>query len=295
MAIPQTSSPAARPQGPDELVRGLHHLPSSPEVLPKVLDALNDDDVTIEGVATLICLDQGVAGSVLQLSNSAYYGNGERSSRIEDAVSRVGLLTVGELVTAAVASNLMSGELATYGFNREQLWRQSFTCAIAAEKIAVYAGLEGRPAYTIGFFHMAGLIAIDAWNSAAGGALRLDHGSFPLHGVEQERRAFGFHNADAAASLLRRWSFHPAIIEPIRWQYDPHGAGLHAPMAGVLHVAKWLKEAASDAEGRRPAALPDARILGDLRIDPTDLDLLCVETKGDVENAIQLLGSLSEA
>jgi HD-like signal output (HDOD) protein len=295
MPIPHTPSLASRLQGPGALVRSLNHLPSSPEVLPKVMEALKDDSATIDGVAALICLDQGVSGSVLQLSNSAYYSNGERSSRIEDAVSRVGLLTVGELVTAAVASNLMSGDLVTYGFSRDQLWRLSFTCAIAAEKIAVYAGLEGRPAYTIGFFHMAGLIAIDAWNVKNGGALRLSHGSFPAHCMEEENRAFGFNNADIAASLLRRWSFHPAIIEPIRWQYDPHGAGLHAPMAGVLHVAKWLKEAASDTEGRRPAVLPDPEILGDLRIDSTDLDLLCVETKGDVENAIQLLGSLAEA
>ena len=285
----------ARFSGPDELVRSLNHLPSSPEVLPKVMEALKDDNATIDGVAALICLDQGVAGSVLQLSNSAYYSNGERSSRIEDAVSRVGLITVSELVTAAVASNLMAGDLETYGLDREMLWRLSFTCAIAAEKIAVHGGLEGRPAYTIGFFHMAGLLAIDAWNTRARAGLRFRPGSFPHRSIEEERAALGFDNAAAAAALLRRWAFHPTIVEPIRWQYLPREAGVHAPMAGVLHVAKWLKEAAQAGDGERPEMLPDAAILSSLSLDPGDLDLLCIETKGDVENAIQLLGSLAEA
>ena len=133
--------------GPDEMVSTLDHLPSSPEVLPKVMDALKDDSASIDSIAALISFDQGVAAAVLQLSNSAYYNNGERSSRIEEAVSRVGLVKVCELVTNAIASELLAWDLPTYSIKRDALWRQSFTCALASEKIAVLVGLEGRSAY----------------------------------------------------------------------------------------------------------------------------------------------------
>ncbi len=278
--------------GPDEMVSGLDHLPSSPEVLPKVMDALKDDSASIDSIAALISFDQGVAAAVLQLSNSAYYNNGERSSRIEEAVSRVGLVKVCELVTNAVASELLAWDLPTYSIRRDSLWRQSFTCALASEKIAVLVGLEGRSAYTVGFFHMVGLIAIDAWNTKNAKNLSFRHGSFPRRSIDEEHRVLGFTNAAAAAVLLRRWSFHPAIVQPIRWQFAPKEAGIHVPLACVLHVAMWMKEAAHAAPDAIPP-LPEPPILACLGLCANDLEQLRVETKGDYENAVQLLNSLT--
>ena len=289
----QSSAPA--PVGPEDLVSRLENLPSSPEVLPRVMDALKDESSSIDTVSALISLDQGVAASVLQLSNSAYYGSGERSYRIEDAVSRVGMLKVCELVTNAVASNLFSRHVATYGIGDEELWSMSFTCARAAEKVAAQAGLEAASAYTAGFFHMAGLVAIDAWNSESRMNLRLGHGHFPLGSSAEEKRELGFTNASVAGVLLRRWSFHSKIVEPISCQYAPREAGENTPLACVLHVATWLKDAAHLPEADRPAEQPDPSILAELGLVAGDLQPLCVEVKGDYENAVQLLRSLAEA
>ena len=278
--------------GPDDLVRRLERLPSSAEVLPKILDLLKDESASMESVSALISMDPGVAASVLQLSNSAYYSNGDRSYNIGEAVTRVGLLKAYELVANAVAGRLFLRDLATYGIAAAALWRSSFTCALAAEKLALRTGFEGPTAYTSGLFHLSGLMAIDLWSEEGGKGVRIASEGFPRETTEDEKRQLGFTHAAVAGALLRRWSFHSKIVEPIRWQHLPKNAGAYTKMACVLHVAKWLA-AAAHLEPDAPAPpLPEESILTALRLPVGDLADLRMEVRADYDSAVNLLNNL---
>ena len=280
--------------GPDDLVRDLGRLPSSPAVLPQLMALLNESSTSLHEVVDLILLDAGIAARVLQVANSAYYGRGLRCEAVDEAVYRIGFLKTYEMVSFAVASRLLIRPLVTYGISAEDLWRRSVVGAIAAEIIALRCDLNPNLAYTSGLFHGVGLVAIDTWARNRESAPRIYSSGYPAETTSCEISTFGFTNASVAASLLRSWKFTDALVEPIRWQFKPADASArHQPLSCVLSVAKWLRDAVVSAPGSALPRTPDARAIQLLGQSPGEVESLIDETRQAFDRAIFTLGDMT--
>lgn len=284
-----TFPPFSDPTKPtaDELVRQLKHFPSAPRVLPRLKRLLSDTNSSMDEVVSFIRLDPGIAARVLQMGNSAYYGNGNHCFTIDEAVNRVGYGQIYELVSYAVASQVLIRPLATYGLEADELWKRSVACAIAAEFIAGQTGVDKDIAYTIGLLHSVGMVAVDEWvfQQRPGEPVLLT-GTLPREAVDAERALFGFHQGDAGAALLRLWEFPAAMTEPVRWQYAPRTTIGHQREACLLHAAKWLRTAACSPAPLPPR--PDPLILQPLRLTPAHLECWLPE----VHRRLAAVGSL---
>jgi HD-like signal output (HDOD) protein len=279
--------------GPDDLIRDLGHLPSSPAVLPQLMSLLNDPATSLDVVVDLIVLDAGIAARLLQVANSAYYGRGTRCEAIGEAVYRIGFLRTYELVSFAVASRLLLRPLATYGISAEELWRRSVASAIAAELLANRCDLNTNLAYTAGLFHGIGLVAIDTWTRNRESPTRIRSVGYPMETTTDEISELGFTNAAAAASVLRSWKFPEALVESIRWQFKPSAAAPNnQSIACVLSAAKWLRDAVVLSSGQALPRLPDAWILQSLGQTSADLESLIDDTRRAFDKATFLLGDV---
>ena len=96
-------------------------------------------------------------------------------------------------------------------------------------------------------------------------------GGFPDDCSAEEKNTIGFTNASVTAALLKHWDFPANIIEPIRWQYAPNFAGYHQKAACLLHVAKWLRDAAPITRDDLLPPPPADWILGSLGLLSEDL------------------------
>ena len=280
--------------GPDDLIHDLTQLPSSPAVLPRLMEILRDNLSALEDSAALIKLDSGIAARVLQMANSSYYGKRDRCYDVEAAVGRIGVLKVYEIVAYAAAAPLLMRRLSTYAVEAEDLWRRSVSCALASEQIALRVGHDANLAYTAGLLHAAGMVAIDLWAADHSRALRLRWQGLPDESTPDEKRLIGFTNANVAAALLKGWGFWTTIVEPVRWQYEPRFAGGNVNLACTLHVAKWLRDAAhaSDAALRPP--LPQQFALDHLHLTPDGLDEIAVDVREAWAHAVELLDEAPE-
>jgi len=272
--VVQLASPAQPSLTPnlDEVVRGLEHLPSAPKVLPRLKQMLCDGNTAMDEVVSMVRLDPGIAARVLQFGNSAYFNHGLRCYTVDEAVQRVGYDQIYELVSTAVASQVLVRSLATYSLEADDLWAHSITCALAAESIAEQTNADRNIAYTIGLLHSLGMVVIDEWAARNRPELRFTARTLPLEACEAERRVLGFHQAEAGATLLRSWDFPAAMAEPVRWQYLPNGTAVHFPLAALLHVAKWLRATVLHPELNSPR--PHATLLGRLSLTNAQLDRL---------------------
>ena len=278
----------ARPQPtPDEVVRELKHLPSTPRVLPRLKRLLGDANSSLQEIVRLIRLDPGIAARVLHTGNSAYYGQGTRCYTVDEAVQRVGYNRIYELVAHAVASQVLVRPLEVYGLESDELWQQSIACALGAELLAERAGVDRDVAYTVGLLHAVGMVAIDEWAFREGAGLRFLSSGLPLEYCEAERATFGFHQGEAGAALLRLWDFPTVMSEPVRWQYLPCGTSTHHPLAVIVHIAKWLRTAACQPEaGTVP---PDRTLLQFLRLSPAHLGRIAAEVQDRLNSLSSLL------
>ncbi|HEY3756440.1 MAG TPA: HDOD domain-containing protein [Opitutaceae bacterium] len=277
--------------GPDDIVRELRQMPSAPKVLPKLLEILRDDHASIDDVVALIKVDAGMAARVLQIANSAYYSAGPetRSPTMEESVYRVGLVKVYELVAFAATSQLLMRTLKVYGLSPDDMWRQSVTCALAAERLAARKDSDFNAGYTAGLLHVIGLVAIDAWTVATNNPIRLRVSSLPTESTEAEKRHLGFTNASVAGALLRSWGFPASIVEPIRWQYSPSFAGKHQRMAAILMAAKWLRDAAHIDNPEEHPEAPDAAVLKLIPCAREELSEMLPDVKAGFDRASLLL------
>ena len=280
-----TSQPGALT--PDDIVRDLRHLPSAPKVLPRLKQLLGDSNSSMNEIVMLIRLDPGIAARVLQVGNSVYYSKGVRCFTVDEAVNRVGYEQVYELVSYAVASQVLVRPLEVYEIEADDLWKQSVACAIAAEILAGRTGQDRDVAYTVGLLHCLGMVAIDDWCSRQRPTLRLRTAGYPREATESERAAFGFTQAEAGATLLRHWDFPHSMGEPVRWQYSPRASAGHTRMACLLHCAKWLRSAACGAENARPP-LPHDSVMQMVPLRANELNAILAE----VEQRLQQVSSM---
>ena len=240
-------------------------------------------------VVSLIRLDPGIAARVLQIGNSAYYSQGLRCYTIDEAVNRVGYDEVYHLVSTAVASQVLIRPLVAYGMEADELWRKSVACALSAEFLAEHQGISADVAYTVGLLHGVGMVAIDEWAFRQQVGMFFAAGDLPLETCEAERATLGFHNAEAGAALLRLWEFPPVMTEPVRWQYLPRGTAAHFQLSGLLHLAKWVRDASALEEGQ--PQLPDGQVMRALNITRTDLETTANRVRERLAELSSLLDS----
>ncbi len=256
---------------PDEFVREVKHLPSTPKVLPRLKDLLSDPNSSMIEIVALIRLDAGIAARVLQVGNSAYFAKSGRCDTVDVAVNRVGFDQVYELVSYAAAATVLTRKLEVYGISGDELWKASVVTAIAAEILGERTDQDQSVAYTAGLLHAIGMVVIDEFVHRGGYQTRLGSTGFPKEASEAERAALGFTQASVGAALMRAWSFSAEMAEAVRWQYQPRGAGGHIKMASLLYIAKWLKTIVCSGVEEPP---PDPAILQIFKFTLEDLKKL---------------------
>lgn len=254
---------------PDEVVRELQHIPSTPRVLPRLKRLLSDTNSSMQEIILLVRLDPGIAARVLRMGNSAYYSHGLRCFTVDEAVNRVGYNQIYEVVAHAVSSQVLIRPLEVYTMESDALWQQSIACALGAELLAERVGIDRDIAYTVGLLHAVGMVAIDEWAFRIARGLRFISVGMPQECTEAERATLGFNQAEIGAALLRLWEFPTIMSEPVRWQYAPGGTAAHYQLAAVVHVAKWLRTAA--CQPKNPPLLPERSLLQALNLSPGHL------------------------
>ena len=110
------------------------YAPRRPNLLPQLMRALNDEDVSRRELAALIARDPSLVGSLLKMANSAFYRVTSRPvESIERAVVILGSDGLRSLMTAALMQPIfqVSG---TGGFQRfpEIVWEHALRSAHAA-------------------------------------------------------------------------------------------------------------------------------------------------------------------
>jgi HD-like signal output (HDOD) protein len=282
-------SPPSAAIAPDDIVRDLKHVPSAPKVLPRLKQLLGDGNSSMREIVMLIRLDPGIAARVLQMGNSAYFSKGVRCFTVEEAVNRVGYEQIYELVSYAVAAQVLVRPLDVYGIEADDLWQLSVSCALASEILAERSGQDRDVAYTVGLLHCLGMVAIDDWALRHRPDLTLPSAGLPREAAESEFAALGFTQAEAGAALLRLWGFPHAMCEPVRWQYAPRAGAAHIRMACLLHCAKWLRTTVCAKPGELRPAQPLESALQMVPLHRGDLPGLVAEVEGRLQEVRSLL------
>jgi HD-like signal output (HDOD) protein len=125
--------PAARVLG--ELELQAKYLPRRPSLLPRLMNAINNDTESLREMAGIIGDDGALLGGLLRLANSSFYRvSGARPiDTLERAVARVGTDGLRSLVATALLHPVMTGTQGPYSSFAEAIWEHGECAAACAE------------------------------------------------------------------------------------------------------------------------------------------------------------------
>jgi len=175
-----------------------------PESVSKILESAVNDDISINYLSDIISRDPALAGRVLKIANSPFYGLSHRIVSLHEAVMVLGLTTVKCLVLSAALFNRdrFKNDLA---IDIPALYGNMISVAITCRKLAVACEYPApEDAFTCGLLHEIGLLYFlhhfpreyceVLRNAARSGNL-----------VEEEKKLFEITHCEAGSLLARRW------------------------------------------------------------------------------------------
>lgn len=120
------------------------------------------EDPDVQLIEQLIVRDQALTGQVLRVANSSFYKGLVKVSTVRNAILRLGINEVSNMVTLATQKkNFQSKDPYVNGIMR-QLWRHSVGCGVGAHWLAKQGGYPSlaHEAFFAGLLHDVGKLFI---------------------------------------------------------------------------------------------------------------------------------------
>jgi predicted Zn finger-like uncharacterized protein len=222
------------------ILRTLDDLPAMPHVVQKAQGIMARPDSNIKELARVIELEQAIATRVLKLANSAYYGMSGKVSSIQHASVLLGFKTLGELISVAGISNLMSKDLKGYQLDSGDLWRHSIAVAFGSRIIANRKDTDfGNLAFFAGLIHDAGKLILDPYVYER----KDSFDEFMADGEDTfenaEKIILGFDHSEIASELCQKWKIPNDQRIAVQFHHHPSRSDGNE-LAFILHMADYI-------------------------------------------------------
>lgn len=242
--------------------------PPLPGVALELLSLSNRSDATIDRVVRLLEQDEMLAGGVMRLIGSPLYAGRSRIRSLKEAVVRLGVRTVRDLVFETALHQGVF-RLAEYGETIEQIRRHSTVTAYIARIVCKHAKVDEEHAFLCGLLHDIGFAGL----------------LFAVSNIEAEESPpliqlwaeIDVLHEQASRVVTKLWNLPVELQELVGHHHHLH-TGETSRVAAALHIADRLSErfGASvvgpvDAQGALMAG--DAVDDFDLEVSRTELNL----------------------
>ena len=216
----------------DAILLQADKLSPTPQILPKLQAVLRELNADIGEISALVKFDAALTAQIVRLGNSAFFGMSKPSKSVDEAISRLGMREIYNLVGLIVARQIFGEELRYYGLKSTQLWENSVLSAALMETFAERTGHNVEVAYTAGLVRDIGKVLINRVLQEK----EVEYDGSAVVGLEEERRLLGFDFAEIGAALLKKWNFHEEIFAAVRFQVSPLESPETNPFACLLYL-----------------------------------------------------------
>ncbi len=225
----------------DDILEHLKTLKGLPASTVEAFRLLNDPGFDVHELAHAIEFDPGMTGNLLRMANSSYFGVSREISTVREAITRLGLRNLFNVLVTSSAAPLFQRAVEGYDIPTGKLWAQAVATAIATDKLSLCCKKTSPElAFTtgllldIGKLALASFIEVDAEEILD--VVELDNMSFDA----AEREVLGIDHAEVGAVLLTRWQLPQSLCEAVRWHHRPELASADSLVLDLAHLADRL-------------------------------------------------------
>ncbi len=149
-----------------ECTKGNLDLPSLPDIALKVRTAVNDPSKDLNQIATLLEMDPNIAARVIKIANSSIFTGYRLTSSCMEAVARLGLHVVQNIVICVAVNNLFATQDSRLQFQLKKVLEHSRRIgAIAYVLGTIVKGKQAEKAMLAGLVSQIGALPIISYLS----------------------------------------------------------------------------------------------------------------------------------
>ncbi len=221
----------------EHIIEKIEHVPSFPPSAGRVIELIQKPDVDLSDVVKVIEFDPLMTSNILRLANSAYYRGVAKIETVRDAVLRLGLDTIFNMVVAIGFAPIGNRNVSRYDLTSGSFMEHSVAVAIGAVKLGRLLGLKvPSHLFTSALLHDIGKIVLGTYAGVdAKEILELarDEG-IPFEVAET--RILGINHAEVGAMLLKNWNMPPSIVNVVKYHHGETTAEDRLP-TDLVHIA----------------------------------------------------------
>ena len=225
------------------IIQNVEQLPSLPDVVSKIINMVNDPDVSFKHVADEIAKDQAITANILKLCNSAYFSKGKEISSIDRAIVILGLKEVKDIVVIATTKSVLNKVIVGYDLARGELWKHGVAVAMLAKKIATECNQKAIAdiAFTGGIIHDVGKTVLALFVQSTFKEILNTVTEKSITFQEAEKVVMGFDHQQIGEQVAIKWKFPRVLQSIVRYHHEPMNApDDHKMIVSIVHIANTL-------------------------------------------------------
>ena len=192
-----------------EILAAINELPALSAVVTQILSMVDSNLSSAADLEELVKQDMVIAGRLLKLVNSPFFGLQYPVSSITQAVAIIGMGSLKSLVIAASTSSLLMSDLSAYGFKQNGLWDNSIATAALSRHIAGMIGVDKDEAETYflgGLMRDIGMLIIGPFLQRLD--VKIAYGELGGESdiIFREREALGYDHSWVGARISEKWN-----------------------------------------------------------------------------------------
>jgi len=267
----------------NSIVDNVKALPTIPHVIQRLIPLMQDENVSIDDILSVIEFDVGISTRLLKVANSAYYGFMSRIATVRHAITVLGLREVKSLVMGISVLDVMKELGSRAGLDYKLLWMHSVGTAMATGILSRYvSGVSADAAFTAALLHDIGKLPLNAlFEREYGRVLEAAGRGESIYAAEE--RVFGFEHGEVGGWLCSMWKLPDELAIPITYHHRTERAGSDRQLliSVVCCANEICKSVGIGCSGRDGSGSDLTRIPGELPVSHDDLQSICNEFAGE--------------
>ncbi len=275
---------AMPPSAADQLRAALEgqetKLPPRPEVVAEVLALMDDANADSRRLARLVHGDPALAAHVLRVANSPAWCGRSRIVTLQQAVARLGMGTLQEIVLCVGMSEVYRAP--GHEQTAREIWRHALATALYAKIVARACRENVEAAFLGGLLHSVGhaVVLRKAARRAKRKRIKVSR--------EEILEVVGEQQKEVGLGLAETWDLPDVVKAAIQWVDQPEAATRHRSLVHTVALAarlstEMLEGLPVDEEAIFPLA-------DELNLYPEDLDAVR-ESELTVQEAMKAMAA----
>jgi len=234
----------------EEILARAKALPHIPAPVMRIMNYMSKPDADMNVLGSLIEYDPGLTVNVLRMANSSFFGGGVPVSSVRDALFRLGMRRMVQLVIASGVAPNARGPVGGYGLKQGELLRYSIAVGVGAEILAAQLGVKPPDhTFTAGLLSSIGKVVLGKYLEIDGDPIQALAVREGISFAQAEQRLLGIDHCEIGAQLLTWWEMPEQIVTCVRWHLDPCSAPVWDMAVDLVHAGMVVASMAGIGQG----------------------------------------------